>query len=99
MESGRFSPGIEEFLLALHRQQVRFLIVGGEAAIFYGYPRLTGGLDLCFDGSKENTQRLHEALEEFWGGSVPGILAYPMSPSCAWSAWWPSSESLPIGST
>jgi hypothetical protein len=73
MENGHFSPDVEEFLLALHRHQVRYLIVGGEAVIFYGYPRLTGDLDLYFDGSKENTQRLYEALEEFWGGSVPGV--------------------------
>jgi hypothetical protein len=73
MENGHFSPDIEEFLLAFHRHQVRFLIVGGEAVIFYGYPRLTGDLDLYFDGSKENTQRLYKALEEFWGGSAPGL--------------------------
>ena len=73
MEKGHFSPDIEEFLLTLHRRQVRFLIVGGEAVIFHGHPRLTGGLDLYFDSSEENTQRLYQALKEFWGGSIPGI--------------------------
>jgi hypothetical protein len=56
MQKGHFSPDIEEFLLILHRHQVRFLIVGGEAVIFYGYPRLTGDVDVYFDSSEENTQ-------------------------------------------
>ena len=73
MEEGHFSTDIEEFLLTLHRHQVRFLIVGGEAVIFYGHPRLTGDVDVYYDSSEENVGKLFEALEEFWGGSVPGI--------------------------
>ena len=73
MQKGHFSPDIEELLLTLHRHQVRFLIVGGEAVIFYGHPRLTGDLDIYFERSEENTQRLYQALVEFWGGSIPGL--------------------------
>jgi len=37
-----FSRDILDFLLLLHKQEVRYLIIGGEAVIFHGYARLTG---------------------------------------------------------
>lgn len=41
-----FSPDISEFLELLHKHQVRYLIVGGEAVIFYGHARYTGDVDI-----------------------------------------------------
>jgi hypothetical protein len=32
-----FSRDVLDFLLLLHKQDVRYLIVGGEAVIFHGY--------------------------------------------------------------
>ncbi len=49
--------------------------VGGEAVIRYGYARLTADMDLFFDRTVGNARRLHDALAEFWGGSVSGIKA------------------------
>jgi hypothetical protein len=62
-----------DLLLILHHRAVRYLIVGGEAVIHYGYARLTGDIDLFFESSSENAERLFEALKEFWGGAVPEI--------------------------
>lgn len=52
---------------------VRFLIIGGEAVIFHGYPRYTGDVDFHYDPELENAKRLYAALLEFWGGDIPGI--------------------------
>ena len=40
-----FSRDVLDFLLLLHKQDVRYLVVGGEAVIFHGYARLTGDMD------------------------------------------------------
>jgi hypothetical protein len=68
-----FSIDITEFLFLLHGQQVRYLIVGGEAVIYYGHVRLTGDVDLFYEVSPENADRLLAALREFWVGEVPGV--------------------------
>jgi predicted nucleotidyltransferase len=68
-----FSRDVLDLLRILSRRDVRYLIVGGEAVIHYGYARLTGDIDLFFDSSSENAERLFEALKEFWEGPVPEI--------------------------
>lgn len=49
------------------------MIVGGEAVIYYGNPRLTGDVDFFYDSSTENTEKLYLALTEFWAGDIPGL--------------------------
>jgi predicted nucleotidyltransferase len=67
------APDIREFVRLLHVHGVRYLIVGGEAVIHHGYPRLTGDVDFFFERTPANVRRLYAALEEFWGGSVPAV--------------------------
>lgn len=45
MKASHFSPDIIEFISLLEKYSVEYLIVGGEAVIYYGYARLTGGVD------------------------------------------------------
>ena len=59
----------------LAKHGVRFLLVGGEAVIYHGYPRLTGDVDFWYEQTLENATRLFASLREFWGGSVPGVSA------------------------
>jgi hypothetical protein len=68
-----FSPDIAEFLRILASRGVQYLVVGGEAVIHYGYARLTGDIDIYYMSSRENTERLFASLQEFWGGSAPGV--------------------------
>lgn len=70
-----FSRDILDFLLLLHQQDVRYLIIGGEAVIFHGYARLTGDMDFFYEATPKNVQLLYAALREFWKGNVPGIAA------------------------
>jgi hypothetical protein len=46
MDPYYFSPDILEFLRLLSIYKVRYLIVGGEAVIYYGHARLTGDIDI-----------------------------------------------------
>jgi len=54
MTNPNFSKNIKEFLFLLHNHKVKYLIVGGEAVIYYGHARLTGDIDIFYDSSKRN---------------------------------------------
>jgi hypothetical protein len=70
-----FAADTLEFLTALDRHAVKYMIVGGEAVIFYGYARVTGDIDFFYELTPENTERLFAALRDFWQGSIPGLTA------------------------
>jgi hypothetical protein len=71
--ASHFSKDIRDFLTCLRRHSVDFMIVGGEAVIFHGYPRVTGDVDILYRLTPDNTRRLYAALNDFWSGNVPGI--------------------------
>jgi len=73
MKSSYFSKDVREFLFLLYKHEVEYLIVGGEAVIYYGHARLTGDIDIFYQLSDENAERLYKALEEFWGETIPGL--------------------------
>lgn len=73
MKPSYFSKDIQEFLILLYKYSVKYLIVGGEAVIYYGYARLTGDIDLFYENSKKNIKNLFRALHEFWDENIPGI--------------------------
>ena len=73
MKGSCFSPDVQDFIKLLAKNDVHYLIVGGEAVIYYGFLRLTGDIDFFYRCSKENAARLFSVLLEFWRGTIPGI--------------------------
>jgi hypothetical protein len=73
LNAAAFSPDVLDFLRSLYAHEVEYLVVGGEAVIYYGYARLTGDIDLFYNPTHANAQRLFAALREFWQGEVPGV--------------------------
>lgn len=69
----KFSEDITELLFLLNEFNVKYLIVGGEAVIFYGVIRLTGVIDIFYEISNENVLNLFNALNKFWYYNIPGI--------------------------
>lgn len=63
-ESG-FNQDFLDILQALVDRGVEFLVVGAHAMAVHGVPRATGDLDLFVRPSRENAERLMEALREF----------------------------------
>jgi hypothetical protein len=55
----------EEFLRLLEHHQVDYMIVGGYAVAFHGYPRFTKDIDIYFEASASNVDRLCQALMQF----------------------------------
>jgi len=68
-----FSPDTRELIALLHKHRVRYLIVGGEAVIYYGHVRTTGDVDFFYDRADDNSQQLYAALDEFWSGHIPNL--------------------------
>jgi len=58
-------PDFEELLRLLEKHEVDYMIVGGYAVAFYGYPRFTKDIDVFFDVVSENVCRVRSALCEF----------------------------------
>jgi len=54
-----------DFLRLLNERNVRYIVVGGYAVAYHGYPRYTGDLDVFVEASSENAARLVEVYGEF----------------------------------
>jgi predicted nucleotidyltransferase len=54
-----------EFIELLNKNEVRYLIVGGYAVGFHGYPRYTKDLDVWVAVDPENAKKIKRALDEF----------------------------------
>ena len=59
-------------MLNLH--QVKYLLIGGYAVGYHGYPRATGDMDLWVAIHQNNAEKLVDALKEF-GFNTPQLSA------------------------
>ena len=64
------SKDFKEFIESLNVHNVRYLVVGGYAVAFHGYPRYTKDLDVWIELSSKNAANVVKALEEFGFGSL-----------------------------
>ncbi|MEO5673896.1 MAG: hypothetical protein ABIQ74_04555 [Chitinophagales bacterium] len=55
----------QQLLFSLLKHDVKFIMIGGYAVIFYGYERLTGDLDIWLQPDNGNKQKFLNALNEF----------------------------------
>lgn len=62
----------KEFLKSLRSHGVEYLLIGGYAVAYYGFPRATGDLDVWIAVHPENAQRVVQALREF-GFDTPDL--------------------------
>jgi hypothetical protein len=60
----------KEFIELLNVNKVKYLIIGGYAVGFHGYPRYTKDLDIWILVSHENAKNILEALKQFGFGSL-----------------------------
>jgi len=66
----QLSDDFKEFLQLLNSEKIEYLIVGGYAVSYYGYPRPTGDLDVWIAIDPANAERLVGALTKFGFGSA-----------------------------
>ncbi|PDV97901.1 nucleotidyltransferase [Candidatus Chloroploca asiatica] len=62
-------PDFKEFLQLLNDNEVEYLLVGGYAVAYYGYPRATGDIDFWLAVDPNNAARMVAVLDAFGFGS------------------------------
>ncbi len=55
----------EELLKLLEIHDVDYMIIGGYAVAFHGYPRFTQDIDIFYNNNTQNIIRLRDALKDF----------------------------------
>lgn len=55
---------LQEVFSSLQRHKVRYVVIGGIAAVLHGVPRATFDLDILIDANPDNAQKLLDALLE-----------------------------------
>ncbi len=74
MATTRLPPDFKEFLQLLARHQVRYLLVGGHAVAYHGYPRATVDMDIWIGRDPETAEKMVAVLREF-GFDTPNLSA------------------------
>lgn len=65
-------PDFKDFLRLLNSHDVRYMLVGGYAVGYHGYPRATGDMDIWIETSKLNSGKIASVFHEFGmpGGAI-----------------------------
>ena len=63
-------PDFREFFQLLNANDVRYIIVGGYAVAYHGYPRYTKDIDIWIWVNPENAQKVVKTLNDFGFGSL-----------------------------
>jgi len=61
----KLQKDLREFIELLNSHRVEYLVVGGHAVSFHGYPRYTGDIDFLIRPTKENASRIVDVVERF----------------------------------
>ncbi len=65
-------PDFKEFLKLLNAHQVEYLLIGGYAVSYHGYPRATADMDIWIALQPANAERIVAVLKEF-GFDLPEL--------------------------
>lgn len=61
---------------SFHKHEVKYVIIGGIAAILYGVPRATFDLDILIDPTPENARKLLDAMIDAGLGTAVSIRGF-----------------------
>ena len=70
----RLPSDFKDFLKLLNANRVEYLLIGGYAVGYHGYPRATGDMDIWVAVNPGNAEKIVVALKEF-GFAVPELSA------------------------
>src|SRR3954453_23446432 len=74
MATIRLPPDFREFLQLLNAHQIEYLLVGGYAVGYHGYPRATVDMDIWIGKGPATAEKMVAVLREF-GFDVPNLSA------------------------
>jgi predicted nucleotidyltransferase len=58
-------PDFKDFLKLLNSHNVKYLLVGGYAVGYHGYPRATGDMDIWIELSESNSKKVTSTFRDF----------------------------------
>ncbi len=67
-----FPKDFKEFLQLLNSKEIEYLVIGGYAVGYHGYPRATGDMDIWIALNEKNALKMVEALKAF-GFNLPEL--------------------------
>ena len=59
------NPDFREFIELLNEKEARYLVIGGYAVAFHGYPRYTKDVDFWIWLDEENAEKVVATINEF----------------------------------
>jgi len=62
----------KEFLKLLNEHKVKYLLIGGYAVGYHGYPRATNDIDIWVENKEINAERIVASIREF-GFDIPEL--------------------------
>ncbi len=65
MERVELHSDFKEFLRFLNDADARYLVIGGYAVAYHGYPRATNDLDVWIDSDPDNIRKVGDVLRRF----------------------------------
>lgn len=65
-------PDFKEFLNLLHNKKIKYLLIGGYAVGYHGYPRATNDMDIWIALDPNTAEQMVQALNEF-GFNTPQL--------------------------
>ncbi|MBI5029652.1 MAG: hypothetical protein HZB51_03940 [Chloroflexi bacterium] len=74
MATIRLPPDFQEFLRLLNARKIKYLVIGGYAVGYHGYPRATADMDIWIAIQPRNAEKVVAVLREF-GFDIPGLSA------------------------
>jgi hypothetical protein len=74
MDMIRLPQDFRDFLRLLNSHKTEYLLIGGFAVGYHGYPRATGDMDIWIANSPDNSEKMLNVLKEF-GFDIPELTA------------------------
>ena len=65
-------PDFKEFLKILNHKKIKYLLIGGYAVGYHGYPRATNDMDIFISRDVETANQMVSALKAF-GFDIPQL--------------------------
>jgi predicted nucleotidyltransferase len=79
-----------DFIRLLNRKRVRYVVVGGYAVAWHGFPRYTGGIDFLVELSERNALALIEVFREFGFKKPPAASLFLTPGNIVRVGWQPT---------
>jgi len=66
----KLSKDLREFVELLNSRKIKYVLVGGHAVAYHGFPRYTGDIDFFVDASPANAALVASVLNDFGFGHL-----------------------------